>query len=92
MARHTPGPWKIDGVKDDPERNVIIRDATGWQVALTRHFGVLETVANAKLIAAAPEMLEALEAAISFVAEFSGPKTDKLKTKITAAIAKAEGK
>lgn len=58
---HTPGPWYRDGYKDDVCRSVIVRDATGFEVALTRHWGVQEREANANLIAAAPEMFAALK-------------------------------
>ena len=49
--------------------------------------------ANARLIAAAPEMLEALKAALPGVceAELRGPNGEDVEDLIRAAIAKAEG-
>lgn len=60
-VKHTEGPWYRDGYKNDVVRSAIVRDARGFEVALTRHWGVKETEANANLIAAAPEMLAALK-------------------------------
>ncbi len=61
--KHTPGPWKVAG--DDINGQAIVRGehveiATCWHHCL----GSLEIQmrANARLIAAAPELLEALEA------------------------------
>lgn len=50
--KHTPGPWHVE--TDNEGRNVDIQDAKGR--------GVL-TKANARLIAAAPDLLAALERA-----------------------------
>lgn len=88
---HTPGPWYRDGHKDDVVRSVIVRDATGFEVALTRHWGVKETEANANLIAAAPELLKHLQHMVWLVEtelkEDGGHIVDGAK----AAIAKATG-
>lgn len=57
MNKHNPGPWKITHTEQMGYR---VSDSTGWGVAI-----VLKDVndkANARLIAAAPQMLEALEA------------------------------
>jgi len=56
MSKHTPGPWKTTHSAMSGYR---VSDSTGWGVAV-----VLKDVndeANAHLIAAAPQMLEALE-------------------------------
>ena len=64
--KHTPGPWKVAG--DDINGQAIVRGehveiATCWHHCL----GSLEIQmrANARLIAAAPELLDALEGYIS---------------------------
>lgn len=67
MTQHTPGPWYRDGYTDDVVGSAIIRDATGFQVALTRHWGINETEANARLIAAAPDLLEACRALVAYL-------------------------
>jgi hypothetical protein len=54
-AKHTPGPWHVGGGD--------IRDAKSYAVALIDPRDKLgERDANARLIAAAPEMYEALQA------------------------------
>ncbi len=55
MSKHTPGPWKTTHSEVNGYR---VSDSTGWGVAV-----VLKDTndeANARLIAAAPDMLEAL--------------------------------
>ncbi len=56
MVKHAPGPWKITHSEVNGYR---VSDSTGWGVAV-----VLKDTndeANARLIATAPQMLEALE-------------------------------
>jgi len=62
-AAYTPGPWRAEGWK-----NVVVNLPTGETIALCpgpkyAPLGVFQ--ANAALIAAAPDLLEALEAAYS---------------------------
>jgi len=58
---HTPGPWKFDKWNDEKLEALILMDCDhpdGWR------FGAwmdTRNEANARLIAAAPEMLEALK-------------------------------
>lgn len=85
---HTPGPWT-----HHPEDN-IITDASGrrlieWQ-ARSVSVSVEERDANARLIAAAPELLEALAALIGCIDHGSDNPTLKLDA-ARAAIAKATG-
>ena len=95
-AKHTPGPW-----------DVVVR---GWRSTFTiTHppFGVLGEVAevyqeaDARLIAAAPDLLEALREAVIEIASVAGavtPTTDMVINahdclkRAMAAIAKAEGR
>ena len=58
---HAPGPWKTTHSEVNGYR---VSDSTGWGVAV-----VLKDTndeANARLIAAAPQMLEALEACAAY--------------------------
>lgn len=68
---HTPGPWRVDG----PHKNDITSDAGGIGVTIPKSArgsnlaveGLLaaddqQSYANARLIAAAPDMLDALRA------------------------------
>ncbi len=58
MNTHTPGPWIATGFK-----NTIVNDSNGNTLALRpSHDGsVGNAIANARLIAAAPDLLEACE-------------------------------
>jgi hypothetical protein len=65
MSKHTPGPWQVGDeleglwVYTDPNQNVIC-DVVGRN---DPHIMTDEDYANAHLIAAAPEMLDALSVA-----------------------------
>ena len=62
MSKHTPGPWVIT---HSPLNGYRVSDKTGWGVAVVLKDA--NDVDNARLIAAAPQMLEALEAARLFI-------------------------
>ena len=61
-AKHSPGPWRF-GVKDNTNR---LYDSDGNVVATGnwKHGLRVEGAINARLIAAAPELLDALRAAV----------------------------
>lgn len=59
MSSHTKGPWKVEKMPDDGGEFSIFSN-TGIYVALTVG-GTDSEEANARLIAAAPDLLEALE-------------------------------
>ena len=88
MTNHTPGPWFVD-----QQGAPTIRRADGAVIS-----GVPSNYADACLIAAAPDLLEALKAAAKhihdeiwqFGARADSADTNTLKA-INAAIAKAEG-
>lgn len=81
--QHTPGPWRVQGTgiwgghADGLERLI----AGLW----THYVGQQQTEANARLIAAAPELLEALKALLS-------PDAEGDVDMAIAAIRKAEGR
>ncbi|MEL6237049.1 MAG: hypothetical protein AAFO57_00270 [Pseudomonadota bacterium] len=82
-AKFTPGPWSLWG-KADPSQ-VIACD--GGFVAQT--VGGNDE-ANARLIAAAPELLEAVEAAIQCIGELSPTQARvEVMQMLQAAVAKA---
>ena len=70
MTEHTPGPWTL--VEADDELLTRVKSESGERVARCDFDGIDDSIAvsNAKLIAAAPEMLEILlelqEAGFSF--------------------------
>lgn len=83
--KHTKGPWVAVGT------NVLLRDGTricraqkelAYQVTISK----AEAEANARLIAAAPELLEMLEAFIDPISA-----TLELRVKALAIIKKAKG-
>jgi len=86
--KHTKGPWSF--AKNDPNWVVkgphliaMVSDAKGERNITDR------TIANARLIAAAPEMLDALKIAVSIIEE-KLCQTDEMKP-IYDAIKKAKG-
>ncbi len=84
MAEHTPGPWVQDKwghVQDTGGRGVRFEGVT------IAGRSTEETKANARLIAAAPDLLEALRYAVDNP-EFSSEVFDRMAR---AAIAKATG-
>ena len=86
----SPGPWKVGQYLGSPRQFVIHMDVgdkgRGSDVAFTSAaFGNDETIANARLIAAAPDLLEALQMLLEF------PNTGPATTTARAAIARATG-
>jgi hypothetical protein len=87
---HTQGPWKLLKFADD-ERYVVTNSAGNKRIfreIATVEFGFSEKAeteqhANAKLIAAAPQMLQALEAVLE--------KDPDAEVIVRAAIAEATG-
>jgi hypothetical protein len=97
--KHTPGPWEYrkgyDNIANADIRGEgiagTIRDTdTGWNIARIWETGK-RTEANAKLIAAAPELLEACREAQELIKKFSKDATGREFTSfaIEQAIAKA---
>ena len=64
---HTPAPWKIDAAHSS--RVLLLNDAKGYAIG-----EIVDTrnPDNARLIAAAPDLLEALCTALPFVEDHEG--------------------
>jgi hypothetical protein len=108
-GKHTPGPWWVSKFRHNDGALPIVSDhavvsicAVACQTPFTRGNGwrtECETrEANARLIAAAPEMLEALESAesciVTFVAVNGWPEPNgsrDILNEVQAAIARAKG-
>lgn len=60
-ASHTPGPWHVHGGEIGPSPDETIAVVC----ALSGNDGDMEEEANARLIAAAPDLLAALEAVVT---------------------------
>lgn len=98
MAQHTPGPWQLHGKGDCPCGTIF--DATG-DCYVARAFGPADIndcdpipneaaqIANAALIAAAPDLLAALKNALHHIDIIAPGSHDVLKHGIRAAIARA---
>lgn len=72
-TQHTPGPWKAEGWE-----NLVVNCAEGYTLTLAagrKDSSLGELKANARLIAAAPDLLKKLEA---MVAVFNVKQIDPL--------------
>lgn len=90
-GKHTPGPWVIDD--EGHIRAPYPNHAPGISVARMTCFGAhdvhMAKDANARLISAAPDMLEALRYIVEWKA--TGWDPEKARDMATAAIRKATG-
>lgn len=84
MSKHTPGPWRV--VEDRVPASLEVYAGKTAIAECWRRADALTELANARLIAAAPDLLEALEFVIRGV-----PDTWEGVQKARAAIAKATG-
>lgn len=91
-TKHTPGPWNSEPCPD--MREMLIIDSERWVVGRVRRIlsdiTIAEAEANARLMAAAPDLLDALESILA-VTNLRGSDSP-LEAKTLAAIAKATGK
>jgi hypothetical protein len=101
MSKHTPGPWSVADRLVPNGRRWVQRNHTRTLVALV--YSTPEREANARLIAAAPDLLEACNEALEFAEDqedvldgsYGQPEPNRamqVATMLRAAIAKAEGK
>ena len=101
MSKHTPGPWVVNGAGVDFRE--LVRFPSGVIVSCKSKKGY--DIETARLIAAAPDMYEALKVALGFVAAFAGyyqvayetgsdyhPKHKEAIAQVRAALAKADGR
>ncbi|WP_139384302.1 hypothetical protein [Bosea thiooxidans] len=89
-AKHTPGPWRAElqttNYRSGAKTLCITKDCdTGVAQTIAQIVGIDARQANARLIAAAPELLEALEDICDTLGECG------MTVKARAAIAKATG-
>ena len=92
MSAHTPGPWFIADTNDQLWARQV--DSKSGAVCFCGSFQRDEACANARLIAAAPELLEALKELLSALDhQMSDPdRLFRSKTASRAVIAKAKAK
>jgi len=98
MSKHTPGPWRFNGDEVVQYINGSLGDPTVCSLVGVGGDSYAEDedefMANAHLIAAAPDMLYALEDLLATVAAHDGPKSiDELGVigRAMTAIKKAKG-
>ena len=90
MSKHTPGPWHLAEVENGSIKHMVPVGPDGYSLCTVVHdgdtpFGAIYMDADARLIAAAPELLEALQMLLEF------PNTGPATSAARAAIAKATG-
>jgi hypothetical protein len=91
---HTPAPWvsHLTGYTGRASAKYVINDKKGRAVAHIKHSTISPMEANARLIAAAPELLEALNAIVKRAEDPAlCDDTDTLLRNARTAIAKATG-
>ena len=93
MSGHTPGPWISLGQGDIVTKSVPTCDAEGYtDIAAVYVIANDSGAANARLIAAAPELLEALEAVLRWIDDYCETTGfEAVEAQADAAIAKATG-
>jgi hypothetical protein len=93
QTQHTPGPWSVyEGQAFDLERQIVISDETATKVLAAIDHDTDEDEANARLMAAAPQLLEACEEGLAFVAgadPLDRHAWEQMAATFRAAIAKA---
>lgn len=79
MAEHTPGPWSVEEYGDDDYPNLVIHRDTETRVCFMAtpgsHGDPARIEADARLIAAAPDMLEALTRSLNWLCSYPGGGT-----------------
>lgn len=89
---HTSGPWRADVSFVNGPRDYGYDAATGEFSSIAQAFG-RDAEANARLIAAAPDLLEALRLLVGMVRASASSYTEHPDFHLAlAAIAKAEGR
>lgn len=87
-TKHTPGPWEAKNFCSPPETSYVVDSHGELLVGATKKINP----ADARLIAAAPDLLWALNQAIAYLANPPAFDTDELGKDWWALKAKAEGR
>lgn len=99
-TKHTPGPWAVDINTNHAHEAETVRGADNVRIAATykihdqrddKKAAYFEARANARLIAAAPELLRALEFAKNELHYHPATRNSEALEVVRAAIAKATG-
>lgn len=102
MSKHTPGPWTVEDPMDF-ELSIVEANKETYEWRFIASIPLNDdddadipratAEANAQLIAAAPDLLEAAQAMLEALGYFGAQDSplDRVRVKMKAAIAKAEG-
>lgn len=90
-GKHTPGPWLVTKEYDHNDDVIFAVEVEGGQRVCDLMTDFPEDEANARLIAAAPDMLEALEGLVSYLDRTCLYEDSGAGARIVAAIRKAKG-
>lgn len=85
MSKHTPGPWEFVPAGVEP----VVQKAGEFPHGFICNVGSQNFVADARLIAAAPDLLEALKMVLQ---HGRIDNSEERMNVVSAAIAKAEGR
>lgn len=98
MSKHTPGPWFVAKDTDIQESDGnIVESPNGYEIRPERGIRLGNEACDLRLIAAAPELLDALFTALPFVEDaaddeiYKSHRVHVALKEIRAAIAKATG-
>ena len=91
MSKHTPGPWEIEGTPRSGWDIFSLGEERRYITSDPMRERAINYERDARLMAAAPDLLEALEKVVSFVDAGQGTWTVEEQQKARAAIAKAKG-
>lgn len=89
--KFTPGPWRIETENETGTPTISIRDGLNQQIATVNPYRLAWRDADAALIAAAPEMYEALEKLVNDWMTGSEVITTEMVKSFQQTIAKARG-
>src|SRR6185369_4458802 len=91
-TKWTPGPWQVEAAYPDDVRAVGgVSPVAQAYVVPANQGGAAARRANARLIAAAPDLYEACEAALEYSEASEGGGYTSLNKQLRAALAKARG-
>lgn len=90
---HTPGPWQVSSGSNEPRQRKVGTGECGW-LGLAFIFGDTEeeAEANAQIMAASPDLLDACEWALRLFGTENEQGNADFKRILEAAINKATGK
>lgn len=91
-TKHTPKPWRIETENETGNPTISIRDGLNQQIATVNPYRLAMRDADACLIAAAPELLDALLETLSCIDQHTDdPVIGPIIEGAMQAIAKARG-